>query len=519
MVHIIVVGAGLAGQSAALTAARQGGQVTLIYPGESMVLSAGSSQLAQGGVAAAIGADDSPSAHAEDTVKAGAGMVDPQAARYLTEAGRQAINQLLDQGLPVDRQVDGSVDFALEAAHSLPRVVHAGGDRTGAVMHQFLAQQVEANPRIQQVPGQKLHRLLTKEGAVCGLVTVDATAPAGEGEEFTYQADAVILATGGYCGVYGRSTGARQATGQGALAAAQAGALLADMEFVQFHPTVLAGTGCLISEAVRGAGAVLVDAQGQRFLSAIDPRGELAPRHVVAQGVHRALEETGQVWLDARGISGLTQEFPGITAKLRSQGIDWENQLVPVAPAAHYCMGGIYTHQAGRTTVPGLYAVGEVARTGVHGANRLASNSLLEAIVYGQAAGADAVRAESTTQASWFPAAKGTQGAGSPTLEVDVSAAQLFDGIGAVCATEPNPDIDAAVRAALDRGLGIERSATSITATYQELQKLPGALSALGQIIAAAALAREESRGAHRRQDFPLTDPAQAAPRLIRVTF
>ncbi|SDS14634.1 L-aspartate oxidase [Corynebacterium timonense] len=478
MRHVVVVGAGVAGLSAACAAAREA-EVTLVYPGEDIASSPGSTQLAQGGIAAAIGPSDTPEAHARDTIEAGAGLVDTHAATYLAERGARQVRALLGDGFPADP------GFGLEGAHSAPRITHAGGDRTGAELHRFLITRALSTPRIHHAPRSKELSLSRVDGHITGLTTLSA--------------DAVILATGGYCGVYPLSTGAPEATGAGIVAAARAGALLADMEFVQFHPTVLEGTGALISEAVRGAGAHLINGHGTRFLLEVDPRGELAPRDVVSAGVHRERQTdtgtgTGAVYLDARHVDDLSRRFPGISARLAQAGLDWTRELVPVAPAAHYSMGGIVTDLAGRTSVPGLYAVGEVARTGVHGANRLASNSLLEGLVFGAAAGRAAA-------------------AGEPWHAPEI-AGEVLD----VALPDPNRRGDAgAAREAIGAGLAVERTGETITGTARALRGNGSIAAATGLLMAAAAAHRTESRGAHRRLDHPDTDPAQARPIYLRA--
>lgn len=511
MTSIIVVGSGVAGMTAALTAADQGAEVALVYPGPSIAESEGSTQLAQGGIAAAIDRADDVDDHYRDTLAAGAGTVDALAAHQLTFLGQKEVRRLIGAGFPVDKRPDGSIDQGLEAAHSFARIVHAAGDQTGLMLHRFLTSEVAKQPRIVHYPNRQLIELIVSDGQVRG-VTVRSG-----GEELPMLADAVILATGGYCGVYSRSTGAPQATGCGILVAARAGAIVSDMEFVQFHPTVLAGTRNLITEAVRGAGGVLRDDSGRRFMFDFDERGELAPRDVVSNGVFHTLASTGgSVWLDATGIvkeksaEALNKEFPGISAMLRAEGIDWTRELVPITPAAHYSMGGVATDTKGRTTLPGLFAAGEVANTGVHGANRLASNSLLEGLVFGRRAGEEAVSFGSGAHSEWLH--------GRTRLRID----DLEVAVPAPTRLVLADNALSAAHAAIDAGLGIERDAAGITACQQSLRQLAcdaeaGHIAELGLLIAAGALAREESRGAHRRSDFPGTSEGFARPQGVRL--
>lgn len=536
MPRVNVLGSGVAGMVAALTAAAAGAEVALIYPGDSIAASRGATQLAQGGIAAAIDPADSVAAHVADTLSAGAGLVpsnseETRAVEFLAAEGAVAVRRLLAAGFPADLLPNGTPALALEAAHSAERIVHAWGDRTGAALHAFLAEKIEASTgehsggsqagAITQHPGCELAELLLTDGVVTGARVRRA------GETLDLSADATIVATGGYSGIFPRSTSGGVCAGAGILAAARAGAVLADMEFVQFHPTVLAGTNFLISEAVRGAGGVLLDDAGQRFLKNVDPRAELAPRDVVATGVCRALHEhTENVWLDARHIPQLTEEFPGITAMLASQGIDWRHELVPVAPAAHYCMGGIATDLHGRASVPGLYAAGEAARTGVHGANRLASNSLLEALVFAAAAGKDAAAQVSGDQGQQ-PTGLATATAEGRVLDVELtlpegtapgvtSPADVEESNGAAQYDSAAQD-EATARDAVGEGLDVERTGEGIRQARQRLAEVPGAIATVAQLVATAAEARTESRGAHRRRDYPRTDPNQASSRFLRL--
>ena len=488
--------------------------------------------MAQGGIAAAVGDDDTAADHAADTVAAGAGLVDPRAAHVLTAEGAEAMRAMLAGGFPADRDASGRLSLGLEAAHRRARIVHAGEDRTGAALHAFLAREALEFVRrglIRLTERTSLDSLLTDSGAVNGAVLRDAA-----GHRVTVRAGAVVLATGGYAALYPRTSNHAGARGEGIVQAAHAGAVVADLEFVQFHPTVLAGTGFLISEAVRGAGAVLRDGSGERFMTAVHAAAELAPRDVVARTMHRVLRQLGEdaVWLDATGIevaggSGtLARRFPSITAATRAQGFDWTREPVPVAPAAHYTMGGVATDLEARTTVPGLFAAGEVASTGVHGANRLASNSLLEGLVFGARAGraaADYLDAGGSGAGSWAN--------GTGMLAELSAAASVFEEVPGTTgdpsrdlaptgadASGPNSQIAAvselsAVSAAVAAGLGIERDAPGIDAVRRACASLPGHAAQLATMIAQSAAARTESRGAHQRADHPATDPAQAVRR------
>ncbi|MHC9043484.1 L-aspartate oxidase [Microbacterium saperdae] len=380
--NVIVVGSGIAGLTAALHAHEAGHVVTLVTKGS---LGDGSTGFAQGGVAGMYGAGDSTERHARDTLDAGAGLSDPVAVSTLVAEGATRIAELIARGVAFDRSPDGELLLGREAAHSHARIVHAGGDATGAAISLALSAAVRG-AGITVVERAFLVDLVIVDGVARGIRILVDGAP-GEPE-----ADAVILATGGAGHLYAHTTNPVGTTGDGIAAALRAGAAVADLEFVQFHPTILdSAPAFLVSEAVRGEGATLIDADGRRFMFDVHPDGELAPRDVVSRAIARQAAAQGSpVRLDATmlGATTLARRFPTIDRVTRERGFDWARSPIPVTPAAHYLMGGVVTDLDGRTSIPGLFAVGEVARTGVHGANRLASNSLLEGAVFGARAAA-----------------------------------------------------------------------------------------------------------------------------------
>jgi L-aspartate oxidase len=477
---LLVVGAGLAGMAAALEAAEAGASV-LVASGEP-----GSSELAQGGIAAALGEGDSPRDHAADTVAAGAGLCDPQVVGALAEEAPGTVAWLAAQGVAFDRDSRGP-SLALEAAHSRPRIVHAAGDGSGAAIAGALRERLcELPDRVVRLEGARLVALLLDGGGVAGGRLL------GSAGELDVVAGATILATGGYAGLFERSTTTLGCDGSGLLAALGAGAALADLEFVQFHPTAYAGPGptFLMTEALRGAGARLVDGGGRRFLADADPRGELAPRAVVTRAVVEHLRESGEahVFLDARhlGARRLPGEFPGFLERCRQAGLDPTAAPVPVAPSAHYTMGGIVTDAEARTAVPRLLAAGECARSGVHGANRLGSNSLLEAVVFGRRAARSAADTPPLGGGITLPLWGGSQGGGR-------EAAVTLDQ----------------VRHVLTEGAGPLRNQLGLDHSLHRLSRASGAgrraeaARQVALLVLLAALTREESRGAHVRTDHP----------------
>lgn len=518
MAHILVIGSGMAGLVAAIRAARRH-DVTIVTKD---VLTAGSTAWAQGGIAAAVFPDDSAELHARDTLLAGAGLSDPAAVDILCTEGPGRVHDLVGLGVAFDpapgavAPFDDVSDWArgLEAAHSVARILHAGGDATGRVIETALAAAVREG-RIRAREFARATSLIVRDGAIAGAVVESP-----DGVE-RVSADAVVLATGGNGRLYRHTTNPHVSTGDGVLLAYAAGAAIADLEFVQFHPTVLAGGG-LVSEAVRGEGATLLDADGRRFMVELDPRAELAPRDIVARAIARQMraQDGRPVLLDATmlGADVLRERFPTIDALVRATGVDWSVSPVPVTPAAHYAMGGALTDMDGRTTVPGLFAVGETGSTGVHGANRLASNSLLEAVVVGWRAG-DVV---GDPRPLALPAL-----AGVSTIQ-ESAADELDTPVPVVRETAGDALADGVVPWSADRirdrawhALGLERTGAEMADFARELADARPAddearsLLPLARLTATAALARTESRGAHWRDDYPDTDPAQRLRRVV----
>jgi len=484
--RVAIVGAGIAGLMTALELAPC--PVALLSKGP---LGAESSTLwAQGGLAAAVGAGDSPAQHAADTLKAGDGLGDPVIVELFTRAAPIAISRLARLGVRFDRALGGEFVLGLEAAHSQARIVHAGGDGAGRELMRALAAAARATPSIEILEGIEVRRLIVDDNAVCGLIALGPAGPAA------LAANRIVIATGGIGGLYEESTNPLGSFGQGVALAARAGAALADMEFVQFHPTALdcdARPMPLVSEAVRGAGATLIDEMGERFM-ANAPGAELAPRDVVARAIWRRREEGHRVFLDARSGLGpqFAARFPIIAAACRRHGVDPAREPMPVKPAEHYHMGGVAVDAEGRSSVDGLWVCGEAASTGLHGANRLGSNSLTEAAVF------SAIVAQSIESAPIR----------SPGLSRSSSLAPAHD--------------PAAVRPLLSRAAGVIRDREALCAAVGPLAALaysagPAAdPAAVALAIVVSALRREHSVGAHCRADFPQR-PAEL--RRSRITL
>lgn len=510
---MIVVGSGVAGLTAALHAA-EAGSVLLVTK---VHVDDGSTRWAQGGVAAALSGDDSPHEHFRDTMQAGVGLCNPDAVRALCSEGPARLRELMACGASFDREADGRLSLTREGGHHRDRIVHAGGDATGAEVQRALVAAVRAHPGIEVIEhALVLDLLLDAEGRATG-VTLHVLGEGTQDGVGAVRSRAVVLATGGMGQVFASTTNPSVSTGDGVALALRAGAEVTDLEFVQFHPTSLwlgpdqIGQQPLVSEAMRGEGARLVDGSGTRVLSTADhPLVDLAPRDVVAKAITRRMFATGtdHVFLDAThlGAALLERRFPTILARCRQAGVDPVTELVPVVPAAHYASGGVRTDLRGRTGVPGLYACGEVACTGVHGANRLASNSLLEGLVFAARIGADLA-------------------AGLPTPGEPVP----HHG--------PRVLLTAGIRDELGRamteGAGVLRSAASLEHTAKALAGLQDRVStepspeswqatgllAVAHALVAAATARQETRGAHWREDFPLIDPAWHGHLITRSTI
>ncbi|MGE5827215.1 MAG: L-aspartate oxidase [Micromonosporaceae bacterium] len=494
---VVVVGSGVAGLTCALHLREAGLHVTVVTK---VNIDDGSTRWAQGGIAAALDPFDSPQAHARDTLLAGVGLCDAAAVDVLVTEGPARVRELVRWGTRFDRNSDGSLMLSREGGHRADRIVHAGGDATGAEVQRALHAAVRRDPWIRLVEHALALDLLTgADGQACG-VTLHVVDEGTEDGVGAVLARAVVLATGGMGQIYASTTNPLVSTGDGVALALRAGVAVTDLEFVQFHPTALylGGAGRqsdqqpLVSEALRGAGAHLVDADGKRFMVGVHELAELAPRDVVAKSIHRVLAASGgdHVYLDARHVPELVERFPTITTFARAAGVDPTSQLIPVAPAAHYASGGVRTDRRGATSIRGLYACGEVACTGVHGANRLASNSLLEGLVFARRIAAELARD--------LPA------------QAEPVGVDRAGWASAAAVREP-------LQRAMTAGAGVLRDAASLARSADTLAELalarqsPGTaaweatnLVTVGTALLAAAMRREETRGCHWREDFPL---------------
>lgn len=494
---ILIVGGGLAGLFTALKLAPL--PCTVLSPrslGEGA-----SSSWAQGGIAAAMSEGDTAEAHAADTIAAGAGIVDAAVARMVASEAAERVHDLLSYGVPFDRDLAGRLVQSREAAHSANRIVRVGGDGAGAAIMQALIAAVRNTPSISVLEGYIAEDLLLADGACVGVLARGEDGKAREATRF--HAAATVLATGGIGHLYAVTTNPAEARGEGLAMAARAGALIADAEFVQFHPTALAlgiDPAPLATEAIRGEGGILVNKAGERFMLRLHKDAELAPRDIVARGVFAEIAAGRGAFLDARQAIGaeFPHLFPAVTAACARAGIDPVTDLLPVAPAEHYHMGGIATDMDGRASLPGLYAAGEVASTGLHGANRLASNSLLEAVVFGARVAEDLKARTLAMPTHGAPVRLGGRGACLPTARDREAIARL--------------------RAAMADKAGVVRDGAGLLAGSRQLQAIAEAaesstlvnMASAALVIVAAALARRESRGGHWRSDFPQASAALA---------
>ena len=507
---VIVIGSGVAGLTTALNLRANNLSVLLVTKAR---IDAGSTKWAQGGIAAALGPGDTPDQHKKDTLIAGAGLCDSEAVDILVTEGPEAVRKLIARGAVFDKSDTGEIALTREGGHLRNRILHAGGDATGAEVSRALLAAVQGDDGIEVIENAlAIDVLKNAEGRVCGATihVIGAGSRDGVGRAL---ARAVVIATGGLGQVYSQTTNPSVSTGDGVALALRAGAKIADVEFIQFHPTVLwrelseSGQQPLISEAVRGEGGVLVNIKGERFMQGKHPQADLAPRDIVAKEIFRQMAETNSphVWLDARKIADFKERFPTIYASCVSNGIDPTKEMIPVSPASHYASGGVLVNMVGETSVPGLYACGETACTGAHGANRLASNSLLEGLVFGTRISGDiAAHVPPQTQ--------------PVEISTDSNSNFLLD-----------PAIKSELQSAMSKGAGVMRSKESLEETLRVLEKLSKKASTtpcieaweisnlylLAVAIVNAALERTESRGSHWRSDFPTTS-ANWSKRIIQ---
>ncbi len=524
---VAIVGGGIAGLSVALRLPEHL-RVVLFTKGQ---LGESNTRYAQGGLAVALGADDCPELHFQDTLAAGAGLCDEEAVRILVEQAPEAVRWLIQMGVQFDRAQPDSSEHATpdgfllgrEAAHSRWRVLHAGGDATGAEIERALMTALRTRSSITLYEETFVNKLLVEEGRCVGVRATDRS-----GHTFNVKADSTVLANGGAGGLWLHTSNPAGATADGLVLAWLAGAALIDLEFMQFHPTVLVvnGTSHLISEAVRGEGAYLRNHAGERFMSRYSPQAELAPRDVVARAILNEMlaEGTDCQYLDLRHLPAakMHARFPTISAICRQHGLDLARDLLPVAPAAHYCMGGVMVDTSGRTTLPSLYAVGEVSCTGVHGANRLASNSLLEGLVYG-------IRIADELVLPTHRSERGIVRKNTITFPYTSSLTQSVVSSGTVdnLTTE---QVRNQIRQLMWQYVSLCRDEEGLLQAKSKLQALYTQLSArlheqtetglwhretvnmlqVAELVIVAALERRESRGSHWRTDYQTPDPQQA---------
>lgn len=493
LADIVIIGSGIAGLTAAVHAKHR----DVLILSKSAFADGGSSPLAQGGVAAAVGPADSPVSHAKDTMEAGAGLCREEVVRAVTREGPERIAELLALGAGFDRSQAGNLDLGREGAHDHARVVHAEGDATGAEIVRALRSVVESEDRIEILDHTLVLELVVDRGRVAGVLCADV-----DGRPFLVAANAVVLATGGVGRLFSATTNPAESTGDGLAMAARAGASLAGLEFVQFHPTALdvnADTTPLLTEALRGEGALLVDENGRRIMEGVHPRLELAPRDIVARAIWNELQVGGRVFLDATALADeFADRFPSVLGLCLDHGLDPRVRPMPVTPAAHYHMGGVVVGLDGSTSLRRLWACGEVSWTGLHGGNRLASNSLLEALVFGRRVG------RSVTEVSRDQAS--AQRTASAAGRAGISIARHPWA-------RPTDSVVAELRTVMWRDVGLVRSMTGLRRAQLDIDRLGRGrgnrggeianLLTVARLVTTASTIRTESRGAHFRRDFP----------------
>lgn len=497
--EIVIIGAGLAGLFTALCLAPL---PTIVIAAKA--LGGGASSLwAQGGIAAAIGEGDTPKAHAVDTINAGAGLVNPDIANIVAQDALGRITDLLQYGVPFDKNIQGKLDLAHEAAHSTRRILHVEGDKAGAAIMAAIIDKVKQTPSIHVLEQVEVHKLEAKDNQITAVYLWPSKSK-GFGQGHRLEASTIVLATGGVGHLYSKTTNPEMARGEGIAMAARCGAVIKDPEFVQFHPTAMdvgLDPAPLATEALRGDGATLINNNNERFMIPIHKDAELAPRDIVARAVYNQIKAGKGAFLDCTQSPNLIDHFPTVQENCQKAGINPKTQPIPIAPAAHFHMGGILTDENGASSIEGLWACGEVASTGLHGANRLASNSLLEAIVFGKR-----IAQTIQQQTNHKPSTQEFE------LNADIEEMQQNHKYKLI---DFKPEIET-LRHLMFTHVGVERNAKGLTQALSKIQKLETVLNQsertknmilTAKLITQAALDRQESRGSHHRTDFPQTSP------------